>query len=99
MSGSEEVDRTLANLDTLSSRLAAASADFSATGRSLAEITRGLEGGEGTLGKLLREDTVHDELLETLGQLRAGGEELALLLRDVRERPDRYLTDLKISVF
>lgn len=99
MTGSEEVDRTLANLDTLSSRLAAASADFSAAGGSLAEITRGLEGGEGTLGRLLREDTVHDELLETLGTLRASGEELALLLRDIRERPDRYLTDLKVSVF
>lgn len=99
MTGSEEVERTLANLDTLSTRLAAASTDFSAAGRSLAEITRGLEGGEGTLGRLLREDAVHDELLETLGMLRAAGEELALLLRDVRERPDRYLTDLKVSVF
>ncbi len=99
MTGSEEVDRTLANLDTLSSRLAGASADFSTAGRSLAEITRGLESGEGTLGKFLREDAVHDELLETLGTLRAAGEELALLLRDVRERPDRYLTDLKVSVF
>ena len=99
MTGSEEADRTLANLDTLSTRLAAASADFSAAGRSLAEITRGLEGGEGTLGRLLREDAVHDELVETLGTLRAAGEELALLLRDVRERPDRYLTDLKVSVF
>ena len=99
MTGSEEVDRTLANLDTLSSRLAGASADFSAAGRSLAEITRGLESGEGTLGKFLREDAVHDEVLETLRLLRAAGEELALLLRDVRERPDRYLTDLKVSVF
>ena len=99
MTGSEEVGRTLANLDTLSSRLAGASADFSTAGRSLAEITRGLESGEGTLGKFLREDTAHDELLETLGTLRAAGEELALLLRDVRERPDRYLTDLKVSVF
>ena len=99
MTGSEEVDRTLANLDTLSSRLAGASADFSTAGRSLAEITRGLESGEGTLGKFLREDAVHDELLETLGTLRAAGEELALLLRDVRERPDRYLTNLKVSVF
>jgi len=99
MTGSEEIDRTLANLDTLSTRLAAASTDFSAAGRSLAEIARGLEGGEGTLGRLLREDAVHDELLETLGTLRASGEELALLLRDIRERPDRYLTDLKVSVF
>lgn len=99
MTGSEEVDRTLANLDTLSSRLTTASAEFSAAGRSLAGITRGLEDGDGTLGKLLREDAAHDRLLETLEMFRAAGEELSLLLRDVRERPDRYLTDFKVSVF
>ncbi|WP_419935407.1 MlaD family protein [Candidatus Palauibacter sp.] len=99
LTGSEEVDRTLANLDTLSSRLAGASDDFATTGRSLAEITRRLEAGEGTLGKLLGEDAVHDGLLETLETLRAAGEEFGLLMRDIRERPDRYLEDIKISVF
>ena len=99
LTGSEEVDRTLASLDTLSSRLAGASDDFAATGRSLAEITRRLEAGEGTLGKLLGEDDVYDGLLETLETLRAAGEEFGLLMRDIRERPDRYLEDIKISVF
>ena len=99
LTGSEEVERTLANLDTLSTRLAAASEDFAATGRSLAAVAGSLEEGEGTLGKLLRDDSAHTALIETLETLRAAGEELAMLVRDVRERPDRYLTDLKISVF
>ena len=99
LAGEDRIDRTLASLDTLSSRLAGASEDFAATGRSLAEITRRLEAGEGTLGKLLTEDEVYDGVLETLETLRAASEEVALLLRDIRERPERYLEDVKISVF
>ncbi|WP_420634595.1 MlaD family protein [Candidatus Palauibacter sp.] len=99
LTGSDEVDRTLANLDTLSSRLAGAGEDFASTGKSLAEITRGLEQGEGTLGKVLRDDTLYDGLLETVATLRAASEEIALLVRDIRERPDRYLNDVKVSVF
>ena len=99
LAGGEEIDRTLSNLDTLSSRLAATGESFAATGRSVAEITRRLEAGEGTLGKLLIEDGVHDELLATLETFRDLGEEMALLARDIRERPERYLRDVKISVF
>ena len=99
LAGEDQVDRTLANLDTLSSRLAGASEDFAATGRSLAGITRRLEAGEGTLGRLLTEDDVYEGVLETLETIRAASEEFALLLRDIRERPERYLEDVKISVF
>ena len=99
VTGSAEVDRTLAKLDTLSSRLVAASAGFTATGESLAEITRGLEEGEGTLGLLLRDTAAHDALLEVLASTRAAGEELALLIRDIRERPERYLRGVGVSVF
>ncbi|WP_419948525.1 MlaD family protein [Candidatus Palauibacter sp.] len=99
LAGEDQVDRTLANLDTLSSRLVGASEDFAATGQSLAEITRRLEAGEGTLGRLLTEDEVYDGVLATLETIRAASEEVALLLRDIRERPGRYLDDVKISVF
>ena len=99
LTGADEVDRTLASLDTLSSRLAGASEDFAATGRSLAAITGRLEAGQGTLGRLLAEDDVYDGALATLETLRAAGEELSLLLRDIRERPERYLEDVRISVF
>ena len=99
LTGSEEIDRTLANLDTLSMRLAGASETFETSSRSLAEVTGRLEAGEGTLGKLLREDAVHDGMLEALETFRALNEEIALLVRDIRERPERYLSDVKISVF
>jgi len=99
LAGSPELDRSLANLDTLSTRLAAASANFDTTTASLATITTRLADGEGTLGKMLTDDELYDGLTETLANLQAASEEIALLTKDIRDRPDRYLKDLKISVF
>lgn len=99
LAGSDELDRSLANLDTLSSRLAAASESFDETSTSLATITSRLEQGEGSLGKMMTDEDLYDGLTETLANLRAASEEIALLMQDVRERPDRYLKDIKVSVF
>lgn len=94
-----ELERSLANLDTLSSRLAVASTSFDSTSRALARITGRLAEGEGTLGKMMTDDELYVGLTETLGNLLAASEEIALLTRDIRERPDRYLRDIKVSVF
>lgn len=99
LTGSDELDRSLANLDTLSTRLAAASENFDETSESLATITQRLADGEGTLGKMMTDEELYDGLTETLANLQAASEEVALLVQDVRERPDRYLKDIKISVF
>lgn len=96
---SPELDRSLANLDTLSTRLAAASASFDETSSALATITTRLADGEGTLGRLLTEDEMYDGLLDMLENLQAASEEIALLTQDIRDRPDRYLKDIKVSVF
>jgi len=96
---SEELARSLANLDTLASRLADASQSFDETSTSLETITTGLAEGKGSLGRLLKEDDLYEGLTETLANLRAASEEIALLTKDIRERPDRYLKDIKISVF
>lgn len=99
LTGSDELERTLANLDTLSSRLAAASENFDQTSESLATITTRLADGEGSLGMMLTDDELYFGVTEMLANLQAASEEIALLLQDIRERPDRYLKDIKISVF
>ena len=99
LAGSPELERSLSNLDTLSSRLAVASASFDSTSRSLSTITSRLAEGEGSLGKMMTDDALYDGLTETLANLQAASEEIALLTQDIRERPDRYLRDIKISVF
>ncbi len=99
LTGSDELDRSLANLDTLSTRLAAASENFDETSESLRIITTRLADGEGSLGKMMTDDALYDGLTETLANLQAASEEIAILTKDIRERPDRYLKDIKISVF
>jgi len=99
LAGSPELDRALASLDTLTSRLAGASASFDTTSSALATITTRLAEGEGSLGRMMTDDALYDSLTETLENLRSASEEVAMLMKDVRERPARYLKDIKISVF
>ncbi len=99
LTGSPELERSLAHLDTLTTRLAAASSGFDSTSHALATITTRLSEGEGSLGKMMTDDALYDSLTETLRNLHAASEEIALLTKDIRDRPDRYLKDIKVSVF
>lgn len=99
LTASPELERSLANLDTLSARLAVASVSFDSTSDALASITTRLAEGEGSLGKMLTDEALYDGLTETLANLQAASEEIALLTQDIRQRPDRYLKDIKVSVF
>ncbi len=93
------LDRALANLDTLTTRLTSASASFDSTSHSLASITARMDAGEGTIGRMLTDEALYEDLREAIANLQAASEEIALLTKDVRERPERYLKDIKISVF
>lgn len=94
-----DVERALANLDTLTSRLATAGASFDSTSHSLASITARLDAGEGTFGKMLTDEALYDEVRGAVANLQTATEEIALLTKDLREHPERYLKDIKISVF
>jgi phospholipid/cholesterol/gamma-HCH transport system substrate-binding protein len=94
-----ELDRTMANVDSLASRLAAASGDLDASSRSLASILDKVDRGDGTLGRLVNDPELFDRLTTATENIQAATEEIALLTKDVRERPERYLKDLKFSVF
>ncbi len=92
-SSSERLDRMLArnenNFDVTLGNLAAMSGDFRDTAASLRGITAGLERGEGSAGKLLKDDTLYEELLATTGEAKS-------LVKDIRERPGRYI---HLSIF
>lgn len=94
-----ELEHSLANLDTLSTRLAAASTTFDSTSRALASITTRIDRGEGSLGRMMADDALYERLTEALENLQAASEEIALLTRDLRDQPQKYLRDLKFSVF
>lgn len=94
-----ELESTLANIDTLTSRLKTAAAGLDSTSTSLASITSRLDRGEGTLGKLLTDERLYEDLTAAVENIQTASEEIALLTRDLREQPERYLRGLKFSVF
>lgn len=85
---------TFANLDTLSGDLASNRtrqmlADLAETSAKLKGIMSGLEQGEGSLGALLKNDTLYANLQDA-------SKELDLLLEDLRLNPNRYV---QLSLF
>ena len=66
-------------------RFSVAAARLDSLTISLKSLVASVERGEGTLGKLIKEKKVHDEIEATLGNLNR-------LIDDIREHPERYLT-------
>ncbi|MBL0126113.1 MAG: hypothetical protein IPP83_01380 [Flavobacteriales bacterium] len=89
-SNSDELDRTFHNLDTLSAELARGRFkqildEMAQTSTELRKITVGINSGEGTMGKLMKNDSLYVNL-------NAASAELDLLLEDLRLNPNRYFS-------
>jgi phospholipid/cholesterol/gamma-HCH transport system substrate-binding protein len=96
-----KIDRTMTNLDKVSGNFAVVSdslakIEFGRTAKSLEQalvkvntIMSGLEAGQGTAGKLLKDDALYKNLSKT-------SKELELLLQDLRLNPTRYIN---VSLF
>lgn len=87
---SDELDRTFNNLDTLSAELAKGRLkqvldELAKTSAELRTITAGINNGEGTMGKLVKNDSLYTNL-------NAASRELDLLLEDLRVNPNRYFS-------
>ena len=89
MTGAEEWRRTLASAEATVAVLHRTSAETERSVASLNVILGRLERGEGTLGRLLTDDSLHQSLNATVASLHE-------LLVDVKANPGRYL---KIEVF
>lgn len=94
-----ELRRTVARLDTLTAELGRASEGLTASSRSLSSILEKADRGEGSLGKLVNDDRLYEEMSAAAENLQRASEELGLLAKDLRENPGKYLKDLKFSVF
>jgi phospholipid/cholesterol/gamma-HCH transport system substrate-binding protein len=66
-------------------RFSVAAARLDSLSLSVKSLVSSVESGEGTLGKLIKERKVHDEIEATLDNLNR-------LINDIREHPERYLT-------
>lgn len=90
----DELDRVFNNLANISDTLARANAgeamrSLSKTATRLDAITSNIEAGEGTLGKLVANDSLYNEINHAILSLDK-------LLEDIKERPGRYV---EISIF
>src|SRR3989440_9277342 len=79
-----KVEQSGARLDTLSANLTQLTTRLTAATGSLKTVLDKMEKGEGTLGKMATDTMLYRNLNETLTSLSA-------LLKDLRERPGRYI--------
>jgi phospholipid/cholesterol/gamma-HCH transport system substrate-binding protein len=70
-------------------RMARASASLDSLSQALRSVAESLERGDGTLGMLIKEKDIHDDLEATIKNLDA-------LIKDVKEHPERYI---KLEIF
>lgn len=94
-----ELRETLVRIDSLTGRLHETSKGLDASSRSLASILEKVDGGQGSLGKLVNDADLYDKVTAAAENIQSASEEIALLTKDIRQRPERYLKGLKFSVF
>jgi len=84
-----ELDRTVANIDSLTTRLDLTAQTLGSASTSLETVLGRIERGEGTLGRLTADDSLYENLNEAAVSLQE-------LVNDIRRDPRRYLN---VSVF
>jgi phospholipid/cholesterol/gamma-HCH transport system substrate-binding protein len=84
-----ELERSIARLDAISVEMEKASGAFSRASTSLESVIGRMDRGEGTLGKLSKDD-------ELYANMNNASKNLAVLLEDLRKNPKRYV---KLSLF
>lgn len=94
-----ELERTLARIDSLTRELNRTSEGLDASSESLASILEKVDRGEGSLGRLVNDGRLYEKVAAAAENLQAASEEVALLTRDIRRRPERYLSGVSFSVF
>jgi phospholipid/cholesterol/gamma-HCH transport system substrate-binding protein len=83
------IQQSISNVESITSDLKNADLDslinkLALTSSSLAEITNAIESGEGSIGKLIYEDSLHDQLNLLVMDLDS-------LIKDINENPKKYV--------
>lgn len=94
-----DLEGIVARIDSITTRLESTSAGLDSTSHSLASITRKMDEGEGTLGLLVNDEGLYVKISAAMENIQAATEEIALLTKDIRQRPDRYLKGIKFEAF
>jgi len=91
-----ELARAVKRLEALSVRMDAVSASLQRSSGSLEVVLGRIERGEGTLGRLSKDETLYLSLNAAATQVAKAGREVGALSEDLRLHPERYV---KLSFF
>jgi phospholipid/cholesterol/gamma-HCH transport system substrate-binding protein len=91
VTGAPELTRSLQRLDEVTAGLQRTVASLQTSSRSLEVVTGRLERGEGTLGRLSKDETLYLNANGALMSLNTSAAELRRLATDLREHPQRYV--------
>ncbi len=84
LASSPELERSVQRLDTITTNLDAGAASIDRASRSLDVVMGRLERGEGTLGHLMKDDSLYQNANQAVAKVRA-------LAMDLRQNPKRYV--------
>jgi phospholipid/cholesterol/gamma-HCH transport system substrate-binding protein len=91
-----EIGRSVKRIDAATARLDSLTSTLDRAARSAENILARIDRGEGSLGKLTRDDALYDNASEAAATMKKAADEFARLAADVRADPKKYL---KLSVF
>lgn len=94
-----ELREAVQRLDSLTLRLNRAATGLDASSESLASILAKTDAGEGSLGRMVNDEELYERMSAAAENLQSATEEMALLARDMRDRPERYLRGMRFSIF
>ena len=91
-----EIDRSVKRIDVVTAKLDSIASAYTRSARSAEAILARIDRGEGTLGKLTRDDALYNNAAEAAATMKKAADEFARLAADVRAEPKKYL---KLSLF
>ena len=90
-----ELERTVKRIDEITARLDGTIGRLDSSSRSLDSILARLDRGEGTLGKLLRDEQLYKNATDATANLNKAAEEMRKLMVDFQAHPRKYI-NLKV---
>ena len=94
--GGPRLERTVKRLDSLTARLDGMALSLEQTANSARQVLSRVEHGQGSLGRLARDDSLYLNTNAAVTNLAKAAQEITALTADIRREPKKYL---KISVF
>jgi phospholipid/cholesterol/gamma-HCH transport system substrate-binding protein len=90
------IGRSLERIDVLTATLDSIASTSSRSAASVDSILARIDRGQGSLGRLTRDDTLYNNAAEAAATMKRTADEFAKLAADVRAHPKKYL---KLSLF